>query len=214
MYAYEFMKEQHKRTKRVIFPNKEIDFYNWRQLRHTLEFIFQFMFLMRNAVCVCVSLCSAHSIGLNETWLAFLLFTSLINNSKCWIVVFFFFTCCCCCFVMFLQTKCLCCCCYALFFPFNRSIDWIDQTAIKMECILSIFLLVLCLIFADSIKNQSEEVCFFFSSLALILCFRYFIDVQVWAVTQVAARSYTQSFYTLNWQSAMPRIVISFVWYV
>lgn len=25
---------------RVIFPNKEIDFYNWRQLRHTVEFIF------------------------------------------------------------------------------------------------------------------------------------------------------------------------------
>lgn len=30
------------------FPNKEIDFYNWRQLRHTAEFIFQFMFWMRN----------------------------------------------------------------------------------------------------------------------------------------------------------------------
>lgn len=131
------------------FPNKEIDFYNWRQLRHTAEFIFQFMFWMRN--------CFARTYHIHCDWIndgigvrewRFCSRTSLIiiiSDSKMfffwlsfalsshWVsICVWLFTAYCCCSL----------CCWlvcAFFLSFILPIDWIDQTAIKMECIRAHF---------------------------------------------------------------------------
>lgn len=46
--------KQKGRYKKSHFPNKEIDFYNWRQLRHTVEFIFAIYVLNAKRFFTCI----------------------------------------------------------------------------------------------------------------------------------------------------------------
>lgn len=113
--------------------------------------------------------------------LAFLLFTSSIIRN---VGSLFFHSCsCCCCFVLFLTSVEVLWLLLCTVFFFNRSIDWIDQTAIKMECILNIFSWF-CVWFSQ-IRLKISQSAVFFRPVCFFVC--YFIDVQVWAVTQVAA---------------------------
>lgn len=210
------------------FPNKEIDFYNWRQLRHTAEFIFQFMFWMRN--------CFARTYHIHCDWIndgigvrewRFCSRTSLIiiiSDSK-----MFFFGC----LLLYLPTG-------------FRYVCDSSQRTVAVHCVVGWcvpFFVVYpanWLNWPNGYQNGMYSSAFFLLLYckfeALVRQFRlkisgcdgffacYFIDVQVWAVTQVcrATHSCTRThdmalFAVLLWrvvkqQSSNELVMI--LWYV